>query len=69
MSDNEACLLKDPTRTPWNKGKLIGAIAAVAELIQSPHQRERTASVARCGRAPWRAVNTGAVNTGSNLNI
>jgi integrase len=25
MSDNEACLLKSPTRTPWNKGKLIGA--------------------------------------------
>jgi hypothetical protein len=24
MSDNEACLLKNPTRTPWNKGKLIG---------------------------------------------
>src|SRR5437868_12437155 len=25
MSDNEACLLKSPARTPWNKGKLIGA--------------------------------------------
>ena len=25
MSDNEARLLKCPTRTPWNKGKLIGA--------------------------------------------
>src|SRR6201987_2210115 len=25
MSDKEACLLKSPTRTPWNKGKLIGA--------------------------------------------
>ena len=25
MSENEACLLKSPTRTPWNKGKLIGA--------------------------------------------
>src|SRR3984957_11114117 len=25
MSDNEARLLKYPTRTPWNKGKLIGA--------------------------------------------
>ena len=25
MSDNEVCLLKSPTRTPWNKGKLIGA--------------------------------------------
>ena len=25
MSDNEACRLKSPTRTPWNKGKLIGA--------------------------------------------
>jgi integrase len=25
MSDNEACPLKSPTRTPWNKGKLIGA--------------------------------------------
>jgi integrase len=25
MSDNEAYLLKSPTRTPWNKGKLIGA--------------------------------------------
>jgi hypothetical protein len=25
MSDNEACLLKSPTRTPWNKGKLTGA--------------------------------------------
>jgi integrase len=25
MSDNEACLLKFPTRTPWNKGELIGA--------------------------------------------
>jgi hypothetical protein len=25
MSDNEAGLLKDPTRAPWNKGKLIGA--------------------------------------------
>src|SRR6202140_4362480 len=25
MSDNEAFLLKSPTRTPWNKGKLIGA--------------------------------------------
>src|SRR6266545_7523616 len=25
MPDNEACLLKSPTRTPWNKGKLIGA--------------------------------------------
>jgi hypothetical protein len=25
MSDNEARLLKFPTRTPWNKGKLIGA--------------------------------------------
>jgi integrase len=25
MPENEACLLKFPTRTPWNKGKLIGA--------------------------------------------
>src|ERR1700722_7386833 len=25
MSDNEARLLKYPSRTPWNKGKLIGA--------------------------------------------
>src|SRR3979411_1441520 len=25
MSDNETCFLKSPTRTPWNKGKLIGA--------------------------------------------
>src|SRR5205814_4611925 len=25
MSDNEACLLKSPASTPWNKGKLIGA--------------------------------------------
>ena len=25
MPDNETRLLKDPTRTPWNKGKLIGA--------------------------------------------
>src|SRR5437879_12859173 len=25
MSDNESCLLRSPTRTPWNKGKLIGA--------------------------------------------
>ena len=25
MSDNQAFLLKRPTRTPWNKGKLIGA--------------------------------------------
>src|ERR1700680_2246598 len=25
MPDNEACLLKSPSRTPWNKGKLIGA--------------------------------------------
>jgi hypothetical protein len=25
MPDNEAFLLKSPTRTPWNKGKLIGA--------------------------------------------
>src|SRR3984893_11197745 len=25
MAENEACLLKNPTRTPWNKGKLIGA--------------------------------------------
>src|ERR1700744_5087870 len=25
MSDYEVCLLKSPTRTPWNKGKLIGA--------------------------------------------
>src|SRR5437762_3793652 len=25
MSDNEACLLKSPARTPWNKGKLIGS--------------------------------------------
>src|SRR6202008_841599 len=25
MSDNEACLLKSPTRTSWNKGKVIGA--------------------------------------------
>src|SRR6266850_1505880 len=25
MSDNEARLSKSPTRTPWNKGKLIGA--------------------------------------------
>src|SRR3979490_3266976 len=25
MSDSKACLLKCPTRTPWNKGKLIGA--------------------------------------------
>ena len=25
MSDNEASLLKSPTRTPWNRGKLIGA--------------------------------------------
>ena len=24
-SDNEACLLKSPTRTPWNMGKLTGA--------------------------------------------
>jgi hypothetical protein len=24
MSDNEACLLKCPTRTPWDKGNLIG---------------------------------------------
>ena len=25
MSDHETCLLKSATRTPWNKGKLIGA--------------------------------------------
>ena len=25
ISDNEACRLKSPTRTPWNKGKLMGA--------------------------------------------
>jgi integrase len=25
MPDNEACLLKSPSRTAWNKGKLIGA--------------------------------------------
>jgi integrase len=25
MPDNETRLLKDPTRVPWNKGKLIGA--------------------------------------------
>src|SRR6202007_506027 len=25
IADNQACLLKSPTRTPWNKGKLIGA--------------------------------------------
>jgi integrase len=25
MPDNQGCLLKGPTRTPWNKGKLIGA--------------------------------------------
>jgi len=25
MPDNEACLLKSPTRIPWNKDKLIGA--------------------------------------------
>jgi len=25
MSDNESTLLKGPARTPWNKGKLIGA--------------------------------------------
>jgi integrase len=25
MPDNEACLLKFPTRTPWSKGKLTGA--------------------------------------------
>jgi integrase len=25
MSDNQACLSQRPTRTPWNKGKLIGA--------------------------------------------
>jgi integrase len=25
MPDNEAYLLKSPSRTPWNKGKLIGA--------------------------------------------
>jgi integrase len=25
MSDHEASLLKSPSRTPWNKGKLIGA--------------------------------------------
>jgi integrase len=25
MSDNQTCLIKSPTRTPWNKGKLIGA--------------------------------------------
>ena len=25
MPDNETRLLKDPTRAPWNKGKLIGA--------------------------------------------
>ena len=25
MSDNETFLLKSTTRTPWNKGKLIGA--------------------------------------------
>ena len=25
MSDNEACRLKSPTRTPWNKGNLLGA--------------------------------------------
>jgi hypothetical protein len=24
MSENEARLLKSPTRTPWNKGKLTG---------------------------------------------
>ena len=23
MSEIEACLLKSPTRTPWNKGKLV----------------------------------------------
>jgi hypothetical protein len=37
MSDNEACLLKRPTRTPWNKGKLIGA---------KPHYDQST-----CGRS------------------
>jgi hypothetical protein len=25
MPDNETSLLKNPTRVPWNKGKLIGA--------------------------------------------
>ena len=25
MPDNETRLVKDPTRAPWNKGKLIGA--------------------------------------------
>src|SRR5215475_1795522 len=25
MSDNEACRLRSPTRTPWNKGRLMGA--------------------------------------------
>jgi hypothetical protein len=25
MPDNEASLLKDRTRDPWNKGKIIGA--------------------------------------------
>jgi hypothetical protein len=25
MPNNEVCLLRFPTRTPWNKGKLIGA--------------------------------------------
>jgi len=25
MCENRAFLPKDPTRTPWNKGKLIGA--------------------------------------------
>jgi hypothetical protein len=25
MSENEAFLLRSPTHTPWNKGKLIGA--------------------------------------------
>src|SRR5215813_13380846 len=25
MPDSEACLLNDRSRTPWNKGKLIGA--------------------------------------------
>jgi hypothetical protein len=37
MSDNEACRLKSPIRTPWNKGKLIG---------RSPHYDQST-----CGRS------------------
>jgi hypothetical protein len=38
MPDNEDGLLKGPTRTPWNKGKLIGAKPPCDQSTSGPSE-------------------------------